>query len=102
MLLLSVSLLSEAGDTIRYTLEQCHEMAIENGPSSRSREELLKAAELNRKAALAAMSPHVSAIVTLYVEGTDGDICLLNFLEVELVVFLHIFILLDDRRGELH
>ena len=61
MLLLSVSLLSEAGDTIRYTLEQCHEMAIENGPSSRSREELLKAAELNRKAALAAMSPHVSA-----------------------------------------
>ena len=61
MLLLSVSLLAEAGDTIRYTLEQCHEMAIENGPSSRSSEELLKAAELNRKAALAAMSPHVSA-----------------------------------------
>ena len=61
MSVLAVSVLAEAGDTIRYTLEQCHEMAIENGPTSRSREQLLQAAELNRKAALAAMFPHVSA-----------------------------------------
>ena len=50
-----------AGDTIRYTLASCREMALSNGATSRSSQEALKAAEYNRKAALAAMFPRVTA-----------------------------------------
>ncbi len=50
-----------AGDTVRYTLSDCHEMALSRGASSQSMEEARLAAEYNRKAALAAMFPRVSA-----------------------------------------
>ena len=51
----------QAGDTVQYTLAACREMALENGASSRSSQEALKAAEYSRKAALAAMFPKVTA-----------------------------------------
>lgn len=50
-----------AGDTIYYTLAACREMALSKGAGSRSSQEALKAAELNRKAAFAAMFPKVTA-----------------------------------------
>lgn len=50
-----------AGDTIRYTLQGCRDMALSKGTSSRSHQEAMLAAEYNRKAALAAMFPRVSA-----------------------------------------
>lgn len=50
-----------AGDTISYSLLQCREMALSNGMSARSQEEVRLAAEYNRKAALAAMFPKVTA-----------------------------------------
>lgn len=49
------------GDTIRYTLAACREMALEKGATSRSNREMMRAAELNRKAALAAAFPKLSA-----------------------------------------
>ncbi|MBO5619213.1 MAG: TolC family protein [Paludibacteraceae bacterium] len=52
---------AHAGDTIQYTLAACRDMALNKGASSRSCQEALKAAELNRKAALAAMFPKVTA-----------------------------------------
>ncbi|MBQ9705688.1 MAG: TolC family protein [Paludibacteraceae bacterium] len=50
-----------AGDTIEYNLASCREMALSQGSANRSQQELQKAAELNRKAALAAMFPKVTA-----------------------------------------
>lgn len=60
---LSVSGLStvKAQDTLLYTLQQCRDMALTSGTSSRSQEEALLAAKYNRQAALAAMFPRVSA-----------------------------------------
>ena len=51
----------QAGDTLHYTLEQCREMALTKGSSAQSQEEARLAAEYNRKAALAAMFPRVTA-----------------------------------------
>ncbi len=48
-------------DTTRYTLSLCREMALSRGTVYRSQQELLAAAELNRKAALAAMFPKLTA-----------------------------------------
>ena len=50
-----------AADTLHYTLPQCREMALTSGMSAKSQEETRLAAEYNRKAALAAMFPRVSA-----------------------------------------
>lgn len=58
---LSLCAPSYAGDTIRYTLAACRDMALSKGASSRSSQEVLKAAELNRKAAFAAMFPKLTA-----------------------------------------
>lgn len=50
----------QADDTIQYTLAACRQMALSQGCTNRSHQELQKAAELNRKAALAAMFPKVA------------------------------------------
>lgn len=50
-----------AADTLHYTLDQCHQMALSNSSSARIQEEALLAAKYNRQAALAAMFPRVSA-----------------------------------------
>ena len=52
---------AHAGDTVHYTLAACRDMALTQGASSRSSQEALKAAELNRKAAFAAMFPKLTA-----------------------------------------
>ena len=61
LLLCSMTIAVYADDTILYTLQQCREMALEHGPSVKSKEEERLAAEYNRKAALAAMFPRISA-----------------------------------------
>ena len=53
--------LATAGDTIQYTLQQCRDLALTKGASSKSQEESRLAAEYNRKAALAAMFPRITA-----------------------------------------
>ena len=58
---ISMSVSLSAGDTVRYTLQQCREMALSNSASSRAQESSVLAAKYNRQAALAAMFPHVSA-----------------------------------------
>ena len=50
-----------AGDTVQYTLAACRELALSNGASAKSQEELRLAAKYNRQAALAAMFPRVTA-----------------------------------------
>ncbi len=50
----------KAGDTVRYTLPACREMALMYGTSSKGQEEAQLAAKYNRQAALAAMFPRVS------------------------------------------
>lgn len=50
-----------AADTTYYSLQQCRELALTKGSSSQSQEEARLAAEYNRKAALAAMFPRVTA-----------------------------------------
>ena len=50
-----------AADTLRYTLEQCHEMALNNSASARMQSETQLAAKYTRQSALAAMFPRVSA-----------------------------------------
>lgn len=61
MAVVSLSAPCRGGDTIRYTLAACRTMALEEGSTNRSSQELLRAAELNRKAAMAAAFPKVSA-----------------------------------------
>ncbi len=51
----------QAQDTLVYSLSQCREMALSNGASAKSQEELRLAAKYNRQAALAAMFPRVTA-----------------------------------------
>ena len=46
---------------MQYTLAACREMALTQGAATRSHQEAMKAAEYNRKAALAVMFPRVSA-----------------------------------------
>ena len=58
---ISMSVSLSAGDTVRYTLQQCREMALSNSASARAQESSVLAAKYNRQAALAAMFPHVSA-----------------------------------------
>ncbi len=53
--------LATAGDTVQYTLQQCRDMALTKGASAKSQEETRLAAEYNRKAALAAMFPRITA-----------------------------------------
>lgn len=50
-----------AGDTLHYTLQACRDLALTKGVSTQSQEEARLAAEYNRKAALAAMFPRLSA-----------------------------------------
>ena len=50
-----------ASDTLQYTLQDCRELALTKGMSARSQEETRLAAEYNRKAALAAMFPRITA-----------------------------------------
>ena len=60
--LLSFVLVSaKAQDTLFTSLRQCREMALTNGASAKSQEELRLAAKYNRQAALAAMFPRVTA-----------------------------------------
>ena len=56
-----MALSAAAGDTVQYTLAACREMALTCGASAQSQQELQLAAEYNRKAALAAMFPKISA-----------------------------------------
>lgn len=51
----------QAQDTLVCSLTQCREMALSNGASAKSQEELRLAAKYNRQAALAAMFPRVTA-----------------------------------------
>lgn len=59
--LLFVSLTTQAGDTLLTTLQACRDMALSAGSSSKAKQEAVLAAEYNRKAALAAMFPRLSA-----------------------------------------
>ena len=52
---------AKAADTLQYNLQQCRDMALSQGTSARSTEETRLAAEYNRKAALAAMFPKITA-----------------------------------------
>lgn len=61
VILSALCLSAHAGDTIYYTLAACRDLALTKGASSRSSQEALKAAELNRKAAFAAMFPKLTA-----------------------------------------
>jgi hypothetical protein len=54
-------LMSQASDTTYYSLQACRDLALTKGASAQSHEETRLAAEYNRKAALAAMFPRVSA-----------------------------------------
>lgn len=60
-LLCFVSLGVKAGDTLRYTLQACREMALNNSVSTQVQTESMLAAKYNRQAALAMMFPRVSA-----------------------------------------
>ena len=59
--LLAFTMSVKAGDTLRYTLEQCHEFALQNSATARLQSEEVQAAKYGRQAALAAMFPRVSA-----------------------------------------
>lgn len=63
IVLLSVSVtVSAAGtDTLRYSLAMCHEMALANSSTAKIQAEAQKAASFRRRAAGAAMGPHLSA-----------------------------------------
>lgn len=63
-LLCAMTLLSAHADVTPYTLEQCREMALSNGATAKSQQELQLAAKYNRQAALAAMFPRISANAT--------------------------------------
>ena len=52
---ISMSVSLSAGDTVRYTLQQCREMALSNSASARAQESSVLAAKYNRQAALAAV-----------------------------------------------
>lgn len=52
---------AQAGDTLFTSLPACREMALTAGSSAKAKQEAVLAAEYNRKAALAAMFPRVSA-----------------------------------------
>lgn len=52
---------TQAQDTLVCSLTQCREMALSNGASAKSQEELRLAAKYNRQAALAAMFPRITA-----------------------------------------
>jgi len=52
---------AQAGDTVQYTLQTCREMALTAGAKAKSQEEVRLAAEYNRKAAMAAMFPRITA-----------------------------------------
>ena len=53
--------LGMAGDTLRYSLAQCRDLALTASNSAKSQEESRLAAQYNRQAALAAMFPRVTA-----------------------------------------
>ena len=59
--LLAFTMSVKAGDTLRYTLEQCREFALQNSATARLQSEEVQAAKYGRQAALAAMFPRVSA-----------------------------------------
>ena len=61
LVLITVSLGVKAGDTLRYTLQQCRDMALNKSVSAQVQEESMLAAKYNRQAALAMMFPRVSA-----------------------------------------
>ena len=61
LLLCGLTITTYAQDTLFYTLQDCREMALTHGASVKSKEEERLAAEYNRKAALAAMFPRISA-----------------------------------------
>jgi len=65
---------AQAGDTVQYTLTDCRQMALDRGATSRSQQEVLKAAEYNRKAALAAMFPRVTANGTYIWNSRDAHL----------------------------
>ena len=61
LVLVCVSLGASAGDTLRYTLQSCRDMALNRSVSAQVQEESMLAAKYNRQAALAMMFPRVSA-----------------------------------------
>ena len=61
MAFIAFSVLVQAGDTLRYTLEECRQMALNNSATARLQQEEILVAKYNRQAALAAMFPRVSA-----------------------------------------
>lgn len=59
--LLCIHISASAADTLVTTLPLCRDMALSAGSSSKAKQEALLAAQYNRKAALAAMFPRISA-----------------------------------------
>lgn len=61
LLVSSMVMTAFAGDTIFYTLQQCRDLALTSGASSKAQEETMLAAKYNRQAALASMFPRITA-----------------------------------------
>ena len=61
LLVSSMVMTAFAGDTIYYTLQQCRDLALTSGASSKAQEETMLAAKYNRQAALASMFPRITA-----------------------------------------
>ena len=61
LLVSSMVMTAFAGDTIYYTLQQCRDLALTSGASSKAQEETRLAAKYNRQAALASMFPRITA-----------------------------------------
>ena len=73
--LCSASCLSmQANDTIRYSLQQCRDLALTSGNSAKSQEETRLAAKYNREAALAAMFPRVTANASYMWNSVDAHL----------------------------
>lgn len=61
LLVSSMVMTAFAGDTIYYTLQQCRDLALTSGASSKAQQETMLAAKYNRQAALASMFPRITA-----------------------------------------
>ncbi len=61
LLVSSMVMTAFAGDTIYYTLQQCRDLALTSGASTKAQEESRLAAKYNRQAALASMFPRITA-----------------------------------------
>ena len=65
---------AQAADTLRYSLQQCRDLALTSGANAKSQEETRLAAEYNRKAAIAAMFPRITANASYMWNSRDAHL----------------------------